>query len=225
MDWGGGGELMVVRPRRAPCPNHVYHGNSWPVSILRCDLTAFKAFYAYANVPSEVSNIVQGTIKLVNELGGDLQLLDWADLSIAGKLVIDEICRNIDEADFLICDLSTHNHNVLFELGYGIAKRKRIWITLNSEHANSERRYRDLKLITTVGYVGYVSEYELRNRLLEELNSIESLPTILDAYQNTIHSRKDSFDNSLFYMKSWKATSESAALDRALSKANLTPYL
>ena len=151
------------------------------------------AFYAYASVPAEVSRTVADTVKLANDFDGGLRIVDWAELSIAGKLVIYEVCKNIDEADLFICDLSTHNHNVLFELGYAIAKRKLVWITVNESYADAKKRYRYLKPITTVGYIAYTSPYELRNKLVREYKTLGSLTTILDAHINIIRRRRDHF--------------------------------
>ncbi len=189
----------------------------------RPNMKECRAFYAYASLPEEVCRTVADTIKLANEIDGGLRIVDWTELRIAGKLVIYEVCKNIAEADLFICDLSTHNHNVLFELGYAIAKRKLVWITVNEEYADAKQRYRYLKPITTVGYIGYKSAYELRNKLLREYKALGSLTTILDAHINIIQSRKERVEDSLFYMKSWTETPESIALDRILYKSKLRP--
>ena len=48
-----------------------------------------------------------------------------------GKIVIDVICDHIRQTNFFIADLTEINPNVLFELGYAIAKNKRIWTLID----------------------------------------------------------------------------------------------
>ena len=180
------------------------------------------AFFAYASTPKEVSAVISDSIKIAGQLSTNLRIADWREMQTAGKLIIEEICSHIDNAHVFICDLTTHNHNVLFELGYAIATGKRIWITLNRERENAARRYRDLRLITTVGYIDYNSSYELFNKLSAAAKEAEDLRPILDSYNEIISRRQAHFDNSVFYMKSRNHTRESAALDRALYEMKLT---
>ena len=180
-------------------------------------------FYAYGSDPNAVASIIAKTIGLVNRIGGDLKLIDWRSLNVSGKIIISEVCKKIDESDIFVCDLTTHNHNVLFELGYAIAQRKPIWITLNANHEDSSDRYRELKLITTVGYIGYSNAHELQSRLIGNFNDYQPASTILDNFQGLVVAKKEHFSNSLFYMKSWVETKESVALQRALRGGKLTP--
>ena len=181
------------------------------------------AFYAYASQPPEVTKLLARTIGHVNGMGGNFKIIDWRSIRVSGRIIINEICKNILNADLLICDITTHNHNVLFELGYAIAKRKPVRLTLNENIQNAVQRYEQLRSITTVGYIGYRSLHELSNKLLDELNSTETADIILKEYENSILNRPQHLSNSLFYMKSWIETKESISLQRALRRGQLTP--
>ena len=185
--------------------------------------SSLQAFYAYSSKPEFVSDQVSETIRLLNDMKGNVRVTDWLSLNVAGKYVIDTICREIDRSDIIICDLTTHNHNVLFELGYAIAKDKPLTlITLNATHQDAERRYRELRLLTTIGYTNYESPHELLNKLLTELNSEDRLSTILDAHQGNLALPRYSHSNSVFYLKSRKRTPESTALEATLLKGDMT---
>lgn len=63
--------------------------------------------------------------------------------------------RRIVESDVFACDLTYLNDNVLFELGYAIANRKEIWISMDPEaNPRSRRTYRSLGL----GAIHYITQ-------------------------------------------------------------------
>src|SRR4051794_2465707 len=57
-----------------------------------------------------------------------LKVETWEDLSIRGRVLIEEITSAIDRASVSVFDVTTLNENVLFELGYAIAADRRIWL-------------------------------------------------------------------------------------------------
>ena len=183
-----------------------------------------RVFYAYSSKPEFVSEQVSDTIRLINEMNSEIFVTDWRNLNVAGKYVIDTICEEIDKSDLIVCDLTTHNHNVLFELGYAIAKGKPIRITLNATFQDADKRYRELRLLTTIGYTDYASPHELRNKLLSEMNSDERLATILDAHRGNLENARNSQGNSIFYLKSRKQTPESTALEGTLLKGDMAIF-
>jgi len=82
-------------------------------------------------------------------------MVSWKSTSIGGKFVILSICEMIDVKDIFICDLTYLNPNVLFELGYAIAKKKRVWIIRDSNIEASKSDYDNFKILTTLGYKPY----------------------------------------------------------------------
>jgi Cdc6-like AAA superfamily ATPase len=57
-----------------------------------------------------------------------------------------DILNAINECEIFVCDLTYFNHNVLFELGYAIAKNKNILILLNNNIDDAGNKYRDFFL-------------------------------------------------------------------------------
>lgn len=93
-----------------------------------------KCFVAYPSKPASLAATIEEAISQLNGAGMDLDVTGWHDLKVAGKLIIAEVCQAIDSAHVVIADVTTLNHNVLFELGYAIARKKQIWPILDPSH-------------------------------------------------------------------------------------------
>jgi nucleoside 2-deoxyribosyltransferase len=71
---------------------------------------------------------------------------------VGGKVIISEILRNIDDCDIFIADVTGVNANVMFELGYAIGVKKRIWLTLDGTRASAKRDYEQFRLLVLLRY-------------------------------------------------------------------------
>jgi hypothetical protein len=89
------------------------------------DIPMITGFFAYPSEPS-ISEIIQGAVCSVNR-SKQVYIKTWEQCRVAGKVIIDELCREIDQGALFCADLTTLNANVMFELGYAIGKKKRIW--------------------------------------------------------------------------------------------------
>ncbi len=92
----------------------------------------------------------------------------WRTLGVTGKLIIHEVCSAIDNCELFICDLTWISPNVLFELGYAIAKNKQIWVTLDSSFEDSKSNYDRLNLLSSIGYASYQNSIHLANLFFQE---------------------------------------------------------
>ena len=68
---------------------------------------------------------------------GVAQLATWQELQIGGRLLLSTICEAITKRALFIADVSTLNPNVLFEVGFAIATKKRIWLVLDGSQSRS----------------------------------------------------------------------------------------
>ncbi|MEH6960812.1 hypothetical protein, partial [Bacillus altitudinis] len=121
-----------------------------------------KAFYAYPSHRADLLQNIREAIKDINK-AGSIRITSWEDFGISGKPIIQNILKAIEQCDIFMCDLTYLNSNVLYELGYAIAKEKKIWISLNTSHGNSVKNYKMLRAITTIGFSGYQNSEELVN--------------------------------------------------------------
>lgn len=124
-------------------------------------------FCAYDSSCKEFRELLQQAKNLHNQYSGQIQykLNLWEDQDINGNIIIEKIKESIESSDFFICELSTFNWNVFFELGYAIGKNKpvKLFLRKNSENINE---YSKLKLLSDCGYACY----ETKKNLKDELN-------------------------------------------------------
>lgn len=175
-------------------------------------------FVAYSSSPPSISETIKIFIDNVNK-NKIINLVGWESLKNQGNLIINSIINEIEEADLFICDITTLNHNVLFELGYAIAYKKRIWILLNPNLNNTINNFKKFKLLSTVAYVSYNNS----NDLIEQFYSLEPYKDLDNTLFNDII--KDSIYNlqeeSLLYLKSKIETESSIKLSRLIDNYDI----
>jgi len=120
-------------------------------------------------------------------------------MSIAGKYIISEILQEIESSDFLMADLTGLNENVLFEIGFAIGKGKPVWLIQDTSISESFNRYKELNLLTTIGYSQYTSSKDIVNQFLNNKGYLKNDNLITSMFN---YSESDSKENALFYLKS-----------------------
>jgi hypothetical protein len=146
-------------------------------------------------------------------------LLTWQDLQIGGRPILTEICDAISQRSLFIAELSVVNPNVLFELGFAIARKKRIWVLLDGTHAHARLDFQRFQLLSTLGYREYTNSNEILRWFYED-QPYASL-------EKTVH--KDIFDtpvrhpqSRLLYLKSEIETDASIRLSRRVARARFS---
>jgi hypothetical protein len=124
-------------------------------------------FFAYPGSPGAISDAVKSAVHQLED-SRTASIVPWEDLSIGGRFVIDVILKKIDESALLCADLTDINPNVLFELGYGIARKKRIWLLLNTSKPESIKTFRELKTLTVIGYAGYRNSIDIYGAFVKD---------------------------------------------------------
>ncbi|MGG0667432.1 hypothetical protein ABE073_02780 [Lederbergia citrisecunda] len=169
-----------------------------------------KAFYAYASQEKDVLQDIRSTIEAINQTN-TVNITSWENLNIHGQFIYGKILEAIDKCDLFMCDLTTLNYNVLYELGYAIAKEKKIWISLNNVQRESEVNYRGLP-ISTVGYASYHNAQQLVDSFFSDMPHEQTSPIKLNPL------RQD-FDRSLVYLQCEYNTSASSKVTSILDKS------
>ena len=77
------------------------------------------------------------------------------------SLLLIPFCAAIDESELFFADLTGANPNVMFELGYAIARDKRIWLIFDTSYKKEKNMFNELKILTTVGYVSYSNSHHI----------------------------------------------------------------
>ena len=119
-----------------------------------------KAFFAYPSSGRTLRESIQEAVYKLNAASG-VNIKTWEECSIGGKFVINAICDAIDEAELFFADLTGLNANVMFELGYVIARDKRIWLIFDTTYTEDKKMFNQLKVLTTVGYVSCCNSQDI----------------------------------------------------------------
>src|SRR4051812_34816560 len=85
-----------------------------------------RGFFGYPSNPATIGETIRTAVTEINR-GGVAQIRTWEGLNISGRIIIQEILQAIDESQFFCIDLTGLNFNVMFELGYAIARNKVIF--------------------------------------------------------------------------------------------------
>ncbi len=178
-------------------------------------------FFAYSAMPDALSETLENSINEINRRGtGLVHIQGWKTLGVTGQIIINKICEAIELSALFICDLTNLSPNVLFELGYAIARNKRIWITLDTSYEDAKQNFERFYLISDIGYASYHNSYHLTNVFFQE-RPFDNLEETI--YRNVIKSSNPivAQQTSILYLKSRVDTEASNALSRLLDKYHL----
>ena len=125
-----------------------------------------RVFFAHPGQPPSLNDTIIRAIDAIRKTKRperkSLRIYSWTEMSIGGQNLVDRILEEINRSPVFACDLTYPNLNVAFELGYAIARFKRIWIALDATIVNSEERYkRHYYALTGAGYNTYSNSEDL----------------------------------------------------------------
>lgn len=176
-------------------------------------------FFAYTSRP-EVRETISNAVKSINA-NGQYSISTWEETKSAGTYLIHEICNQIDDSDLFLADLTYINHNVLFELGYAIAKNKRIVLFLDPTVKNAIQNYGRLNL-SLIRYLEFRNSKELTSRFLKENISDTLSGTFLNQMFPGYPNPPIKFQGML-YLKSRHEDNASIRVSRLIDKLKFTP--
>lgn len=137
-----------------------------------------RVFFGYPQSPASGADALRAAARTISTSGA-ADASTWEDLRVGGTVVINQVLEAIDDADMSIFDLTRPNPNVLFELGYAIGRAKPVWITLDSTNNSAKQRWRDLAVLSSVGYVPYRNSDDLAKSFASQ-NPLDKLTPLYD---------------------------------------------
>ena len=178
-----------------------------------------KAFFAYPSSGKTLKESIQDAVPKLNA-ARHVHVQTWEKCSIGGKFIIDTICEAIDEAELFFADLTGFNANVMFELGYAMARDKRIWLIFDTSYTKEKKMFNQLKVLTTVGYVPCCNANDILTGFYNN-NPVKDMEKTI--YRSAIEpSLKPRGYHSILYLKSQHenqaAMRMSHLLERRMSK-------
>jgi hypothetical protein len=120
-------------------------------------------FFAFASSPGAIGSVIRATADKLNKRG--MKVHPWTDNDISGKPLADPIFRGIDEAPFVVADVTRPNFNVYFEVGYGIGRRKKVHLVSNTGIVSDKSLIREVGIFDTLGFKEYQTVDELSDVL------------------------------------------------------------
>lgn len=115
--------------------------------------SAESTFFAYASKPPLRAETMRDALAGLTRRG--VAAVGWESLAIDGRVLIDTITEHIDASSSLIAEISSMNHNVLFELGYATARNKPTWLAFDESDVDAERAWADVAIFSTIGRTDY----------------------------------------------------------------------
>ena len=110
-----------------------------------------RCFVAYPSAPADRAETIETAIGEIQS-GGAVDIIGWKSVSVAGRSLIDAVCEEIRRCQIFAADVTGLNPNVLFELGYAVAHRRRVWLLLNPNIHRAKADWERFQLLTTVGF-------------------------------------------------------------------------
>ena len=179
-------------------------------------------FFAYPSKPTILAETIRNAVKQINK-SQECHITTWQDCYFSGQIIIDAICRKIQSSDLFLVDLTEANPNVLFELGYAIARQKRIWALLDSSRDDSKTLFEQLRILTTLGY----SSYTNASHIVDEFYKEQPWSSLNDTiYKMSIEPALNTNEEKrLLYLRSQHETEPARQLDRIVESFSLPTTL
>jgi Cdc6-like AAA superfamily ATPase len=148
-----------------------------------------RGFFAYGSQYSSSGECIEEAIEQINSTG-EVVISSWIGLRNSGRFIINEVLVEIDRSDFFCCDLTGLNDNVLFELGYALARKKPVFIINDVSYEESNKKYKELNLLTTLGYTKYSKTHDIVDGFFRE-KPYDPMGNIWSDLTKTITREKD----------------------------------
>lgn len=105
-----------------------------------------RAFFAYPSEPLSLSETIREAASKINKTHVAI-VHPWERMAITGKNIIQEICSEINRSEIFCADITGLNPNVMFELGYAIARNRRTWPVLDTSITESRKLFDQFKML------------------------------------------------------------------------------
>ena len=163
-----------------------------------------RVFYAYPSSPPDLSETIDDAITATRATtrsrSMNIEFTPWPDLRVSGRHLLKQITDAIDRSDVVAFDVTIANCNVAFELGYAVARHKRVWLSLNPSFKSAQTNFTlQYTHILNAGYQEYNNHHELTSALLTD-EPWASLDELILPPEHT-RRRLQSEESSLLHLK------------------------
>jgi hypothetical protein len=128
------------------------------------------AFVAYSSREPAIEQLIGNAVHVANGNSDRVRYESWVYNDIAGNPLISPIIDSIDESAFIIADITTLNLNVVYEIGFAIGRRKRVYLIRDQGTDGDKALAREAGIFDTLGYHEYSNQDDLVRRLTSNID-------------------------------------------------------
>jgi hypothetical protein len=134
-----------------------------------------QVFVAYSARDEALANTVLDAVRHANALPLPIIYQPWPFNDISGAPIISPILEKIEDSAFIVADITYLNLNVVYEIGFAIGRRKRVFLIRHQQIAGDKATANTVGIFDTLGYYEYENIEHLTNRLSAHIDE-DSLP-------------------------------------------------
>lgn len=173
--------------------------------------TLKNVLFAYPGQPSIIAGTIEKAVEVLRSTSRKWNWITWKMLPTAGQIIFCEICKAARDSATVVCDVTTLNFNVLFELGFAIGLGLPVLPIRDTTYQVNQRNFDALGLLDTLGYIDFANSEQLREQLVSRLPGV-ALPEAA----SRIHR-----DTPLYLLKGPIETEGALQLSSTLKKSGL----
>lgn len=129
-------------------------------TIWRSMAERVKCFVAYPSEPAARAETIESAIEQISG-GSIVDIEGWRNISAGGRVVVSAVCERIQACQLFVADVTSLNPNVLFELGYAIAKNKRVWLLFDPNIERAKQQFDNFQLLSTIVYAPFSNSHDI----------------------------------------------------------------
>jgi hypothetical protein len=141
-------------------------------------------FFAYPSTPPIVSETIEQAIENLRSKSGITAVRSWRETDIAGRFIAEQVLSNISEKTVLVADVTQLNFNVAYEIGFALAKGKRVVLTRHKGVMPSRPLVSEVGIFDVIGYLEYENAAQLEAHLRSITDPTPSIKNIYPLNQN-----------------------------------------
>ncbi len=142
------------------------------------------SFFAYPSQPPVIGETIEQAISNLREKSGVITVTSWRETEIAGRFIADQVLQKISDHAALIADVTQLNFNVAYEIGFALAREKRVVLTRHKGIIPHQPMLADLGVFDALGYLEYENADQLEAHIRGITDSTPSARNVHPLNQN-----------------------------------------
>ena len=127
-------------------------------------------FCAFPANPLQLKEDIARAIEIANSESKRLAFRGWPENDIAGRPIAEPILEKIEQACFIVADVTMLNFNVTYEIGFAIGVKKRAYLIRNKTFQPDDITAQKVGIFDTLGFVDYTDSRALAGLLNQRID-------------------------------------------------------